>query len=823
MPWLVPPDSGKTVNTFQHYANDFADDLLPIIRHDAVIHPDSPAFDSLMANRGKVPGRKFSGGWFGFPDWANYTADPAQFGKWTGWSAGVGLQGRNFPGLDIDVDDRALAEAIHKEALSMLGDAPCRFGREPRRLLVYSGGGLGKQRLAFIKRLAASSDDETGAGNDTRPVQAVEFLATGQYYVVEGIHPKTEQPYHWLDNQSPVQVGSTGLATVDAAAIKAFLDRVEQLLGLFGYEVAGRSRSAAGDRSVSQESLLAPSVAAVGRALAALPNDRCYDDWMKAGMAIKAACGPEHEAEALDLFMDWSLQWPENSPEQVEDKWSSMRPPFRVGWDYLAALATEEGDGSFYGAHEDFDAIEPTPSAEELASRADANPLTAMFRRSVWVQSLKRVCDINTGELFDREQFNVKNNHIGDPSSLKECAWATLMRDHKRLQRVVAVTYRPGEALFYDESLPDLVGICINRWRDPAPNLPSSVTDEDARKWLDHVAFVIPDERERGLVLDWLAWVIQKPAEKPNWCVVIGSTAEGIGKDLMMRPVRLALGDANVREIGPEDLVSDYTDYLVNTRLVIVEEMQLTERKAMQNKLKPLIAAPPETLRIREKYVPHYSIPNIIALAMFTNMDNALALSRLDRRNFVVWNDGPPRTADYYKELVAWYESGGTAIAARWLQLRDVSHFDAKGTAPMTAAKQAMRRASLPEADALIADAIQHRDPPFHRRFVPLAEVVKFLNADNDGARVKANAVGRKLRAAGALDLQRVNLGKPPAGVIPPHGFDERQTHLFALPGDMAALQLRHELEPMRQAFWTDWASGLDSEERGDCYERLFT
>src|SRR5690606_29969104 len=111
-----------------------------------------------------------------------------------------------------------------------------------------------------------------------------------------------------------------------------------------------------------------------------------------------------------------------------------------------------------------------------------------------------------------------------------------------------------------------------NLWKPSAAILPQHVSDADIQPWLDHVAFVIPDEGERKIVFNWLAWVIQHQGEKPNWALVIGSTAEGIGKDLMMQPVRVALGADNVREIGPDDIASGYTDFLVGTRLLIVEE-----------------------------------------------------------------------------------------------------------------------------------------------------------------------------------------------------------------------------------------------------------
>jgi hypothetical protein len=820
------------VTTFNDYATDFRDDLLPIIPPDAVLNAKSKL---LPRSRGKLPGRKRGGVWCGFMGWTRYRATADDMLKWQGWEAGIGMQGRRFPAIDIDVDVPELADAIHDTFEKALGPGPVRFGNGSRRVLPFAAEGLRKRRLAFQAKDPARR---------TKELQAVELLGAGQQYVVEGIHRDTGQPYHWRDGISPVTVGADGLQAITSDQIDAVFDSLPNLLDSFGYEVVSQSvatatglataRSGIASQSASpasrnkcgvwQEGLVAPSLEAVGRALEALANEFDYHDWLTIGMAIKAACGPENAAAGYDLFEEWSLGWEQNTHDDILSKWDSMRAPFRVGWPYLAALAEEKGDGSFYAAHEDFDAVEPTPSSEELAARADANPLTAMFRRSVWVRRLKLVYDLSTGDLQDRQQFNVANNHIGDPSSPTKSAWATLLRDKSRLQRVNALTYRPGAGPFVTEDLPGLVGPCVNRWRDPSAGLPDSASDADVQRWLEHVAVVIPDERERGIVLDWLAWIIQNPGEKPNWCLVIGSRAEGIGKDLMLAPIRMALGGANVREIGPDDLNSDFTDYLANTRLLIVEEMQMSERKAMQNKLKPLIAAPPKTLRVNEKFVPCYQVPNIVTPIFFTNMDNALAVSRQDRRYFVVWNEGQPRTADYFRSLVEWYESGGAALAARWLQQRDVTEFNAKGAAPMTSAKQDMRKATLPEADALIVEAMEHCDPPFHRRFIRLTDVLQFLDTEMNGlCRVNRQQLARKLKAAGALALGRVTVGNPPSGIDPPPNHDRKQMQLFVMPGDAAALELRNEPGALSEAFWLDWKAGLDAVEREEANDRLFS
>jgi hypothetical protein len=784
------------VTTFHDYAAaGFRDDLLPILPVDAGVHPNSL---HLMTSRGKVPGRKRPEGWAGFKYWTRHVTTDADIPMWQGWGAGIGMQGRRFPALDVDIDDPELADAVHREALAVLGAAPARFGRGPRRILVYAGAGMRKERLAF-RRL----------GETDGAAQAVEFLATGQQYVVEGIHPGTREPYVWQHDHSPVELGPDGLTSITAEQLRTLYLRIEGLLELHGYEVVTRSGLAGvrGAGPVSNGGLRAPSVAAIGRALAAIPNEVDYDTWLKIGAAVKASAAPEEDQEALALWEDWSLQYGGNTPEMVLVKWDSLRPPFKVGWDFLSHYATEEGDGTFHGAWEDFDAIEQPPApGKESKGPPVSSKVQAVFDRYVWVERLRRMCDRETGDLLDREQFNVRNAHIGPPTSSTGSAWSILTSNPRRLTVVKAVTFRPGRETFVTEDLPGLVGLCINRWRDPAPALPESATDADVRTWLNHVALVVPDERERGIVLDWLGWIIQNPGEKPNWALVIGSTSEGIGKDMMVEPVRVALGAGNVREIGPDDLVSGYTDFIANTRLLLVEEMQMSERKAMMNRLKPLVAAPPYTLRVNVKFEPQYEVPNIVASIFFTNMEAALSLSQQDRRYFVTWNHGEPREPSYYEALANWYDGGGAALAARWLLSRDVSAFKAKGRAPDTAAKGAMRLAALPDLEATIHDGLVNREGPFARRLVTVGEVAEWVREFIGPFRVPSprRLVGA-LKAAGAIQFdRRPSLGPVPAECRRPHAYDPKQVQLFAMPGDVAALELLDDLPALREGFWAE-------------------
>ena len=485
----------------------------------------------------------------------------------------------------------------------------------------------------------------------------------------------------------------------------------------------------------------------------------------------------------FDLFADWSASSGKDMPDVTEQKWASLKAPFAIGWPYLANLAAQRSP-EFNKAGYDF---EPVVGDSDTLSDKEPTPVLDMFARYVWVERVGAVVDRQAGAgyaLLDKQAFNARNWQVGDPSDTKKSAWAVFMRHGAQRTTVRSLTYRPGGQLFYKET----EGLCFNIWQ-PGPPLPAAPeggdTDADIEPWLQHLAYLIPVEQERGVLLDWLAWVVQHPSEKPNWGVLIGG-AHGIGKSTMLDPIRAALGPRNVREIGPADLASGYTDWLAETKVFVVEEMHSFERKETMQRLKSFLAAPPYTLRVNPKFGKQFEIPNLMAGVFFTNHRDALGLERGDRRVYVLWCDAVPRDQAYYDAFTSWSRSGGAAAVARWLLARDVSNFSAKGRAPETEAKEDMRRATRSLLDETIEDAIENGEGPFQAHIVALDVVRRWLPdgvSGRAGSALTAAKVAGALRRAGAVSLGQVWLPKETGS----SGASERAS-LFAVKGqDIAA------------------------------------
>jgi hypothetical protein len=398
----------------------------------------------------------------------------------------------------------------------------------------------------------------------------------------------------------------------------------------------------------------------------------------------------------------------------------------------------------------------PAPAVEEFtgAPEVDVEPddRQIMFHRYIWVEELELIYDTLRRLLMTRTQFNLAEAIIGPPTSTRNCAWhvfsSSTSTDHPtspgNRRSAQSVTYQPGQT----EVLPGPYGALVNMWV-PSDLVPDAgATDDDIRPWLNHASYVCGAHVDH--FLDYMAYLLQRPGDKINHAILIKSRAHGVGKGILMEPIVAGLGRHNTKEIGPNDVASQFNSWCDKTKLVIVEEMHAYDRKDTMQKLKGLITAPPREIRINQKNQREYSIPNILSMIFFSNMDVPVLLEPGDRRFWVVDSDVQPMPGIYYDRLADWYAVGGSEKVCGWLMKRDISSFSAKGHAPVTEAKLEMIEQARPELDAWVADGIAAREGIWDRDFVTLGELLPFAPELARGQRVTEMRLSLAMKAARA-------------------------------------------------------------------------
>ena len=139
------------------------------------------------------------------------------------------------------------------------------------------------------------------------------------------------------------------------------------------------------------------------------------------------------------------------------------------------------------------------------------------------------------------------------------------------------------------------------------------------------------------------------------------------------------------------------------------------DRYGLYEHCKHILATPPTTMRVNEKYVREYYIENVIGMIITTNYRDALYLPYDDRRHYVAFSEckASEFADDYWPKFWSWYHhEDGFAHVAAYLHAVDLSGFDPKASPRKTAAFLAMADSgSAPEEADLRDRDRRHRQP----------------------------------------------------------------------------------------------------------------
>ncbi|OBX20622.1 hypothetical protein A9995_02675 [Erythrobacter sp. QSSC1-22B] len=295
----------------------------------------------------------------------------------------------------------------------------------------------------------------------------------------------------------------------------------------------------------------------------------------------------------------------------------------------------------------------------------------------------------------------------GNPVEQRASVWL----DENRA--VEQMTWAPGqEQVIADRLVSD--GGWIDRKGCNIFNLyrPPVETPGDAKKagrWVEHVRRVYPEDADH--LISWMAHRVQKPAEKVNHAIVMGG-AQGIGKDSILEPVKLAIGPWNFAEVSPQHLLGRFNGFVKSVILRVSEARDLgdVDRFSFYDHMKTYTAAPPDVLRVDEKHLREHSVFNVCGVIITSNhKTDGIYLPADDRRHYVAWSnlDRESFPAEYWSELYGWYGQGGLGHVAAYLRELPLDKFDAKSPPLKTKAFWDIVAANQAPEDAELADALE--------------------------------------------------------------------------------------------------------------------
>lgn len=288
----------------------------------------------------------------------------------------------------------------------------------------------------------------------------------------------------------------------------------------------------------------------------------------------------------------------------------------------------------------------------------------------------------------------------------------------------------------------------FNLYRPPAA---PSGNPNMAGPWIDHVRRVYPGEAEH--IINWLAHRVQRPDEKINHALVMGG-AQGIGKDTILEPVKAAIGQWNFAEVSPQHMLGRFNGFVKSVILRVSEARDLgdVDRFAFYDHMKAYTAAPPDVLRVDEKFLREYAVFNVCGVIITSNhKTNGIFLPEDDRRHYVAWSDATKDdfTAAYWQQLWGWYANGGIGHVAAFLSSRDITGFQPKVPPPKTEAFWDIVASNSAPEDAELTDALEKLGWPAAVTLNAVAEVAEQSFAEWLRDRRNSRSVPHKMEECG--------------------------------------------------------------------------
>ena len=167
----------------------------------------------------------------------------------------------------------------------------------------------------------------------------------------------------------------------------------------------------------------------------------------------------------------------------------------------------------------------------------------------------------------------------------------------------------------------------VNTWKGFAV----SPIEGDISQWLKLVEFLLPNEKERNIYIDRLAFDIQHPDRKCNWHPLFVGR-RGVGKDLVVAPMLRVFGES-AGSLTNQEVQSDYHDALVKKKFLIYSEVKGLRGQSLEF-MKEATTNGNTKMLMNIKYGGQILQPALWSFQFNTNHYDAIELDKNERRFF---------------------------------------------------------------------------------------------------------------------------------------------------------------------------------------------
>lgn len=717
-----------------------------------------------------APGRKAPG----FDGWEKSRATKDQLKDWleNGHKmAGVGILTKDTPAIDIDIRDERVAMLMDKYVREKLGGTLVRIGQAPKRLFVF------RTDTPFRKMRTTIRFDEWGEKQQIEVLaEGQQFVAyhkhpdTGKPYDWPDFE---ENPLDVKANELPTitveQIEGLLAYFEEVADSEEWEVKKGARLNAKPIDTENPFAEDTAPVDLSDDE--------IRKRLMLVPGNDEYDTWSQVGMALYhqwdggepglsfwhewSEPANNYDHDSLERHWDsFSIQGKKRAPVTVRlilklsaeavmhtnaELGQKLRLAFAaatnvVEWDKAAKETRKSAIDPLVRssiaqlAKDSRDRITGTKTSlveikKTIAYKVE-NPKTPGWAKN-WVyntaedkffnvESKVSVSMQGFNAMYDRQALTEKD--IVEGRSAPSAPAADLALRVYQIETVQGTRYEPGrDAIFHEFD-----GAFANTYTEKEiPEPPSKKIPRDQKnvqRVKAHIKHLITDPREQTMFLDWISWIVQNPGKHVNYALLLQGV-EGDGKSFWAELLREVMGMSNVTMLNASTFESNFSDWAVGQCLACVEEVRLIKAQnkyEVLNKVKPNIAN--TYIEIHPKGRAIYNALNTTSYFLLTNYKDALPLDDDGRRYLVIFsqwqrkavldvfkNENPEYYADLYTTIA---ESAG-AIREWLLNHEQSDGFNAKGDAPVTAAKMFMIKQAKPEFIITLEDIIRENSSLF--------------------------------------------------------------------------------------------------------------
>ncbi|MEQ8482961.1 MAG: DUF5906 domain-containing protein [Pseudomonadales bacterium] len=428
-----------------------------------------------------------------------------------------------------------------------------------------------------------------------------------------------------------------------------------------------------------------------------------------------------------------------------------------------AAVETKEvlrGGAAPAATLEDFTTLVSSGDVVQEAPEAQTRPelvmsLDEMLRDLVLVNRDGVIYHRRTGRVVKLQHapvvFAASRIEIQDGDKIRVAPVFDLWLRHKRRVTRDVLVWDPAagelcEPLEAEDNAQD----AVNTWRPIPHELPAGWKAR-AKWFVQHLEFLIPDEEERKLFVQWLSHALHKPAELPHFAVLMIATTPGVGRSWLAIALQRAFyGQAALGVDLNGVLAGQFNGRLSQKVLAVVEEAREgadSNRHSRANTLKRVITEP--FRRINPKFGAEVTERNCARWLLFSNHWSAVPIDDRDRRVFVIENPSEPRDRTYYRGLYGCLEDPDFGASVRqWLLEVDLKGFDPGAPPPDNDARQQVIHAVSTPVDLAVQAFVEDCQAPLTTRRV----IDAYVRAQVSGP-LNTNHVTHAIENAGMVSV----------------------------------------------------------------------